>query len=301
MKEMCEDEQTQTLLTAQDANSRRLRQSSCRSPYLEAFSFLRLVFLSPSSALSCMPWKPPGKKRWQIYVWLLQILSCRIQLKSSQTLPGKNFTTTFLDECDRIKIWIHLHSFTYDYHLRTIHNHIAQKPSNLRKGFHIISFLDDFIKYYSKGPNFARNFVHSGLLQIPCSVVSPEQLYNYLLDHEKTYGMNVIRMEPVIIDPNTEFDNEYVLVQLSNHRVIYTDNQDVKRTDDFDVSLILSYIGNSANMLTLKYFVTMTSKRQLYPLFGVEKKLGKFRTVSTSRVSLKLPVHIFINSYSSSH
>ena len=212
-------------------------------------------------------------------------LSCRIQLKSSQALPGKNFTTTFLDECDRIKIWIHLHSFTYDYHLRTIHNHIAQKPSNLRKGFHIISFLDDFIKYYSKGPNFARNFVHSGLLQIPCTVVSPEQLYNYLLDHEKTYGMNVIRMEPVIIDPNMEFDNEYVLVQLSNHRVIYTDNQDVKRTDDFDVSLILSYSGNSANMLTLKYFVTMTSKRQLYPLFGVEKKLGKFRTVSTSRVS----------------
>ena len=233
--------------------------------------------------------------------WLLHILSCRIQLKSSQALPGKNFTTTFLDECDRIKIWIHLHSFTYDYHLRTIHNHIAQKPSNLRKGFHIISFLDDFIKYYSKGPNFARNFVHSGLLQIPCTVVSPEQLYNYLLDHEKTYGMNVIRMEPVIIDPNTEFDNEYVLVQLSNHRVIYTDNQDVKRTDDFDVSLILSYSGNSANMLTLKYFVTMTSKRQLYPLFGVEKKLGKFRTVSTSRVSDQWSfVQIFINCHPSS-
>ena len=51
---------------------------------------------------------------------------------------------------------IHLHSFTYDYHLRTIHNHIALKPSNLRKGFHIVSFLDDFMKYYSKGPNFAR-------------------------------------------------------------------------------------------------------------------------------------------------
>ena len=210
----------------------------------------------------------------------------RIQLKSSQTLPGKNFTTTFLDECDRIKVWIHLHSFTYDYHLRTIHNHIAQKPSNLRKGFHIISFLDDFIKYYSKGPNFARNFVHSGLLQIPCTVVTPEHLYNYLLDHEKTYGMDVLRMEPVIIDHNMEFDNEYALVQLSHKKVTYTDNQDVKRSDDFDVSLILSYSGNSDNLLTLKYFLTMTSKRQLYPLFGVEKKLGKFMTVSTSRVSV---------------
>ena len=80
----------------------------------------------------------------------------RIQLKSNQSLTGKNFTTTFLDECDRIKILIHLHSFTYDYHLRTIHNHIALKPNNLRKGFHIVSFLEDFMKYYTKGPNFAR-------------------------------------------------------------------------------------------------------------------------------------------------
>jgi len=207
----------------------------------------------------------------------------RLQLKSNQSLPGKNFTTTFLDECDRVKVWIHLHSFTYDYHLRTIHNHIALKPSNLRKGFHIVSFLDDFMKYYSKGPNFARNFVHSGLLQVPSTVVAPEQLFNYLLDHERTYGMAVIRMEPVIIDSNAEFDNEYVLVQLLNHRVIYTDNQDVRRTDDFDVSLILSYSPGPGDLLTLKYFVTMTSKRQLYPLFGVEKKLGKFRTVSTSR------------------
>ena len=31
-----------------------------------------------------------------------------------------------------------------------------------------------------------------------------------------------------------------------------------------------------------RYFVVMTSKRQLYPMYAVEKKLGKFRTVSTS-------------------
>ena len=32
----------------------------------------------------------------------------------------------------------------------------------------------------------------------------------------------------------------------------------------------------------MKYFVVMTSKRQLYPMYGGEKKLGKFRTVSTA-------------------
>ena len=41
------------------------------------------------------------------------------------------------------------------------------------------------------------------------------------------------------------------------------------------------------DVLRMKYFVVMTSMRQLYPMYGGEKKLGKFRTVSTS-ASLKL-------------
>jgi len=228
------------------------------------------------------------------YSKLHALEASRIQLRTNQSLTGKNFVSTFLDECDRIKVLIHLHSFTYDYHLRTIQSHIAQKPSNLRKGFHIISFLEDFMKYYSKGPNFARNFVHTGAIEIPTQSVSPVQLFNYLLSHEKQYGMTVIRMEPVIIDPNTEFDNEYVLIKLSQHRVTFKDPQDVRRTDDFDVSLILSYdtcpIGmpeKDKDILRLKYFVIMTSKRELYPMYGVEKKLGKFKTVSTSQ-SLKI-------------
>ena len=28
------------------------------------------------------------------------------------------------------------------------------------------------------------------------------------------------------------------------------------------------------DLLKMKYFVVMTSKRQLYPMYGVEKKLG---------------------------
>jgi len=228
------------------------------------------------------------------YTKLHALEASRIQLRTNQSLAGKNFVSTFLDECDRIKVLIHLHSFTYDYHLRTIQNHIAQKPSNLRKGFHIVSFLEDFMKYYSKGPNFARNFVHTGAIEIPTQAVSPVQLFNYLLSHEKQYGMNVIRMEPVLIDPNTEFDNEYVLIKLSQHRVSFKDPQDMRRTDDFDVSLILSYdncpLGmpdKDKDVLRLKYFVLMTSKRELYPMYGVEKKLGKFKTVSTSQ-SLKI-------------
>ena len=110
-----------------------------------------------------------------------------------------------------------------------------------RSGFHIVSFLEDFMKYYSKGPNFARNLVHHGAIEMVTRAVSPVQLFNFLLSHEKLYGMSVIRMEPVIIDTSTEMDNEYVLIKISQHRVSFKDHQEARRTDDFDVSLILSY------------------------------------------------------------
>lgn len=72
------------------------------------------------------------------------------------------FTVSFLDECDRVKISMHLHSFTYDYHLRCLHHFVAERETLLKPRYHITSFLDDFLKYYSKSPNYARSLVHTG-------------------------------------------------------------------------------------------------------------------------------------------
>ena len=63
---------------------------------------------------------------------------------------------------------IHMHSFTFDFHLRTIHQLVSGKPT-FRKGFNLVLFLDDFMMYYNKGPNFARNAIHRGSIEIPCT------------------------------------------------------------------------------------------------------------------------------------
>ena len=71
---------------------------------------------------------------------------------------------SFVDACDKIKISMHLHSFTYDFHLRCIHSYIAGNSQwSLKHSYHITNFLDDFNKYYSKAPNYARNLIHSGM------------------------------------------------------------------------------------------------------------------------------------------
>lgn len=80
-------------------------------------------------------------------------------------------------------------------------------------------------------------------------------------------------------------DNEYVLIKLqSTPSVSYCDAHDTKCTDDFDVALIVSRIEQSLQIekieITLKYYLMLTSKRELYPKREVENnKLGKFRTV----------------------
>lgn len=80
-------------------------------------------------------------------------------------------------------------------------------------------------------------------------------------------------------------ESEYVLVSLKSTPLIsYCDVQDTKYADDFDVVLIVSHLEQCPQVekteITLKYYLMLTSKRELYPKREVENnKLGKFRTV----------------------
>ena len=57
------------------------------------------------------------------------------------------------------------------------------------------------MSYYNKGPNFARNAIHKGSIDIACTQewINANQLYNYVLSHETTYQFTVLRMEPIYI------------------------------------------------------------------------------------------------------
>lgn len=80
-----------------------------------------------------------------------------------------HYTDRFLNECDHIKVnetlfysllrfncgfdlqvLLHLHSFTYDFHMRCLNSYVSGRQLQLKPSFHLVSFLDDFTKYYSK-------------------------------------------------------------------------------------------------------------------------------------------------------
>ncbi|XP_030748432.1 LOW QUALITY PROTEIN: KICSTOR complex protein SZT2-like [Sitophilus oryzae] len=187
------------------------------------------------------------------------------------------FTLTFLDECDKVKILMHLHSFTYDYHMRCIYNYISGNTVKLTEKYNVHQFLDDFLKYYNKAPNFARNLVHTDTLTIGNLVTEGKQLYDYLLSNVHQYGFKVLEMDDGCL--------EYILVQVTTAKhVSYKDSQDRQHTDDFDMTLVVYNLCTpfkpTDNVLHLRYYLILTSKRDTYPMFENEQKLGKFRTVS---------------------
>lgn len=217
------------------------------------------------------------------FIAKLRVIECNRLSTKTNSATVNQFVLSFVDACDKIKINMHLHSFTYDFHLRCIHSYIAGTSFwSLQQGYHLTHFLDDFNKYYSKAPNYARNLVYSDVITVRNLATPARMLYTYLLAHEETYGMRAFVMSNELQESQ---EGEYVLFKLqSTPLVSYCDAQDTRYIDDFDVALIVSRIEQSPEIerteITLKYYLMLTSKRELYPKREVENnKLGKFRTV----------------------
>ncbi|KAH0819001.1 hypothetical protein GEV33_003789 [Tenebrio molitor] len=217
----------------------------------------------------------------------LHAIECnRLQTITSRASINR-FTLCFLDECDRVKILMHLHSFTYDYHLRCIYNYISNNAgvNKVCDRYNVTQFFDDFMKYYNKAPNFARNLIHADTITIKNLVTEGKQLYDYLLTNVDQYDFKVLDMD------KGDGEVEYILVQVtSNPQVSYKDSQDREHTDDFEITLVVYNLclpySPTDNILHLKYYLILTSKREIYPKSEVEPKLGKFRIVSSTAKSL---------------
>nr|XP_015210692.1 PREDICTED: protein SZT2 isoform X10 [Lepisosteus oculatus] len=65
----------------------------------------------------------------------------------------------FTEECDKVRDLMHVHSFSYDFHLRVVHQYLVGCHMTLRQGYQLTSFLEDFIAHHPDIPKFGRNHV----------------------------------------------------------------------------------------------------------------------------------------------
>ena len=68
----------------------------------------------------------------------------------------------FTDECDKFKDLTHIHSFSYDYHIRTIQAYITGSQFVFKQGYHLTGLLRDFIRHFPSAPSYARNSLFEG-------------------------------------------------------------------------------------------------------------------------------------------
>lgn len=78
----------------------------------------------------------------------------------------------FTEECDKVRDLMHVHSFSYDFHLRVVHQYLVGCHMTLRQGYQLTDFLDDFISHHPDIPKFGRNHVFQG--DLGSDVESPE-------------------------------------------------------------------------------------------------------------------------------
>lgn len=112
-------------------------------------------------------------------------------------------------------------------------------------------------------------------------VTEGKQLYDYLLTNVAQYDFKVLDMD------KGDGEVEYILVQVtSTPQVSYKDSHDRQHTDDFEITLVVYNLcmpyNPTDNVLHLKYYLILTSKREIYPKAEIETELGKFRTVSST-------------------
>ncbi|XP_041790475.1 KICSTOR complex protein SZT2 isoform X2 [Chelmon rostratus] len=193
----------------------------------------------------------------------------------------------FTEECDKVRDLMHVHSFSYDFHLRVVHQYLVGCHMTLRQGYQLTDFLDDFISHHPDIPKFGRNHVFQGSFSVSTGMITAHQLYNYITDHASTYGMKPLRMSKTTVTTDnkkgTSDLHEYALVALWNSSGSYKDLEGLHHHDDFDVSLVVCHNAapfeeqsdGERHLLRLRFYVIMTSQRELFPRLTADMRRFK--------------------------
>ncbi|XP_043097535.1 KICSTOR complex protein SZT2-like [Puntigrus tetrazona] len=205
------------------------------------------------------------------------------------TASDSALSMLFTEECDKVRDLMHVHSFSYDFHLRVVHQYLVGCHMTLRQGYQLTSFLEDFIAHHPDIPKFGRNHVFQGSFSISTGMITAHQLYNYITDHAGTYGMKPLRMSKAAVTtdnkkgtPSADL-HEYALVALWNSSGSFKDLEGLRHHDDFDVSLLVCHNAapfeeqseGERHLLRLRFYVIMTSQRELFPRLTADMRRFK--------------------------
>ncbi|XP_050400458.2 KICSTOR complex protein SZT2 [Patella vulgata] len=223
----------------------------------------------------------------KLFVLYITHINTNINQQSAGAQINQQMRLLFVDECQKYKDLIHVHSFAHDFHLRCIQRYISGEDCVFHQGFHLTNFLTDFSNIYSYPPSFSRNCLQHESVVLPDKLCSSDDVFEYMIKQMKHYNMKVIKMKAFFdydVEPDYCFvkNDEFALVR--NRKLTETDKKPtVKEADDYDVGIIITQDslqnlkpGFEADKTTLrlKYFLLLTRRSNCFPMKNLEKRLG---------------------------
>ncbi|CAD5216067.1 unnamed protein product [Bursaphelenchus xylophilus] len=175
----------------------------------------------------------------------------------------------------------HVHSFTYDFHLRMVSKYLTGGQQVLfNRGYNTNAFLIDFLQYYGCRPPFAQNCIYEERATFESLKVTSHVVWEYFLNNEAQFGWEVVRIK------NVEA-NEYMLVskelrEISGHKYTL-------------ISVVLNDTRaghTNAHHIDLKLYVIMVAEEFKFSLSDATGSMrrragsGEFARKATSTESL---------------
>ncbi|KAI1715222.1 KICSTOR complex protein SZT2 [Ditylenchus destructor] len=168
-----------------------------------------------------------------------------------------------LRHLDRVKNELmqksHVHSFTYDFHLRIVAKYLTGGTQVLfNPGYNTNAFLTDFLQYYGCRPSFARNCIYEENIQCTHLQVSHSNIWEFFLDNEQQFGWNVVRLKT--LDQSNSAD-EFMLVSKEEQRMLQNQFYTF-------VTMILNNAKSSTlkdHQISIKFYVILIAEEEVSP------------------------------------
>ncbi|KAL4236752.1 KICSTOR complex protein szt2 [Mactra antiquata] len=178
----------------------------------------------------------------------------------------------FVDECEKCKQVIHVHSFAHDFHLRSIQSYISGENKVFKQGYYLAGLLNDFVKVYAYAPSFSRNFLQREVISIPEPSCSSEDLYDYMQKHSKLHAMSVLKM---LVPSEGDLTSEHGIKTNVEYALVSHESREVRtfETKSYNIGVvILQDSGNRGDTtagekqcLKLQFYMILTSSEIVYP------------------------------------